>query len=52
MVYAFAIEGLDAEKVEELDAILNSNGDGPTPDTKAKARRERAAVEAALRQGN
>jgi hypothetical protein len=48
-VYAHAIEGLDAEKVEELDAILTGNGDGPPADTKAKARREREAVEAALR---
>ena len=50
-MYAFAVEGLDPEKLEEFDAILNANGDGPKPDTKAKARREREAVEQAMRRG-
>lgn len=49
-MYAFATEGLDAEKLEELDAILNANGDGPKPDTKAKAARERAAIAEAMKE--
>jgi hypothetical protein len=37
-------DGLDLEKKEELDAILAGKGDTP-----AKAKRERAAVEMAMR---
>ncbi len=46
-MYAHLIDGLDPENRAKLDAILEGTTDDV--DTKTKARRERAAVEAALR---
>lgn len=47
-MYAFAIDGLDPEKRDEIDRIVNAGENGSSGDNKAKARRERAAVEAAM----
>ncbi len=44
MTYSFLTDGLDQEKKEELDIVLEGKGD-----SKTKAKRERLAVEAALR---
>jgi len=44
VTYAFLTDGLDHEKKQELDVILEGKGD-----SKAKAKRERAAVDMAMR---
>ncbi len=46
-MYADLIDGLDSENRAKVDAMLEGTTD--EVDKKAKARRERAAVEAALR---
>jgi hypothetical protein len=47
-VYAYAVEGLEPERREEFDRILNRKP-GPALSQREKARREREAVEAAMR---
>lgn len=47
-MHAHALDGLDFENREEIDRIITASENGAAGDDKAKARRERAAVEAAL----
>lgn len=49
MAYAFTVDGLDPDRRDEIDAMLFATGNGK-PDEKAKARREREAVAAAMSQ--